>query len=183
LNPFGDFWRVRGVRIGGTRSGIFLSVLPADLDRLRALVRDRNAAQKHVWRAWIALLSAEGAATNAIVHETGKSKTRVWRWQERSTAEDFEGLLGDKTRPSGIKKLDPAFAQRVVALTMEPPLAEASHWTGAAMADAVGASAGSSVQRIWRANGPSAPSRVLVDGWREEQVDEVEQGLRGTGDA
>jgi hypothetical protein len=49
------------------------------------------------------------------------------------------------------RKLDPAFAQRVVALTMEPP-AEATHWTGAAMADAVGVSV-SSVQRIWRAHG------------------------------
>ena len=85
------------------RRGISLSVLPADLDRLRALVRDRSAPQKHVWRAWIVLLSAEGAATNAIVHETGKSKTCVWRWQERFAAEGFEGLLRDKTRPSRIR--------------------------------------------------------------------------------
>ena len=35
---------------------------------------------------------------------------------------------------------------------MEPPLAEATHWTGAAMADAAGVSV-SSVQRIWRAHG------------------------------
>jgi transposase len=59
------------------RSGVTLSVLPADLDRLRALVRDRNAPQKHVWRAWIVLLNGEGAGTNAIVHGTGKSKTCV----------------------------------------------------------------------------------------------------------
>jgi hypothetical protein len=35
---------------------------------------------------------------------------------------------------------------------MEPPLAEATHWTGAAMARAAGVSV-SSVQRIWRAHG------------------------------
>jgi hypothetical protein len=35
---------------------------------------------------------------------------------------------------------------------MEPPLAEATHWTGAAMARASGVSV-SSVQRIWRAHG------------------------------
>ena len=40
---------------------------------------------------------------NAIVHETGKSKTCVWRWQERFAAEGFEGLLRDKTRPSRIR--------------------------------------------------------------------------------
>jgi Winged helix-turn helix len=85
------------------RRGISLSVLPADLDRLRAFVRDRSAPQKHVWRAWIVLLSAEGVATNTIVHETGKSKTCVWRWQERFAAEGFEGLLRDKARPSRIR--------------------------------------------------------------------------------
>jgi transposase len=115
------------------------------------LVRDRNAPQKHIWRTWI-VLSGEGAGTNAIVHETGKSKTCVWRWQERFAAEGFEGLLRDKTRPSRIPKLDTAVAERVVALTMEPPLAEATHWTGVAMADAAGVSV-SSVQRIWRAHG------------------------------
>ena len=47
------------------RSGISLSVASADLDRLRALVRDRNTPQKHVWRAQIVLLSAAGVGTNA----------------------------------------------------------------------------------------------------------------------
>jgi hypothetical protein len=62
------------------RTGISLSVTSADLDRLRAVINDRNAPQKHVWRAQIVLLSAEGLRTNAIVRETGKSKTCVWRW-------------------------------------------------------------------------------------------------------
>ena len=38
----------------------------SDMDRLRAPVKDRNAPQKHVWRAKIVLLSAEGLGTNAI---------------------------------------------------------------------------------------------------------------------
>ena len=53
-----------------------------DLDRLRALVKDRNAPEKHVWRAQIVLLSAEGVGANAIIRETG-TKSGVWRWQER----------------------------------------------------------------------------------------------------
>src|SRR6202521_2952023 len=134
------------------RPGISISVTPADLVRLRALVKDRNAPQKHVWRAQIVMLSAEGAGTNAIMRETGKSKTCVWRWQERFAAEGVDGLLRDKTRPSRIPKLDPAVADRVVTLTMEPPVAEATHWTGAAMAEAAGVSV-SSVQRIWRSHG------------------------------
>ena len=122
------------------RAGVTLSVSSADLDRLRALVSDRNAPQKHVWRARIVLLTAEGVDTS------------VWRWQERFADEGFEGLLRDKTRPSRIPKLDPAIAERVVTLTMEPPGAEATHWTGAAMAEAAGVSV-SSVQRIWRSHG------------------------------
>jgi transposase len=117
------------------RTDVSISVTRADLDRLHALVKDRNAAQKHVWRAQIVLLSAEGLGTNAIMRETGKSKTCVWRWQERFAAEGVEGLLHDKTRPSRVPKLDPAIAERVVALTMEEPPQEATHWTGAAMAE------------------------------------------------
>ena len=90
--------------------------------------------------------------TNAIMRETSKSRTCGWRWQERFADEGFEGLLRDKTRPSRIRKLDPAVAERVVTLTMEPPGAEATHWTGAAMAEAAGVSV-SSVQRIWRSHG------------------------------
>jgi transposase len=63
------------------------------------------------------LLSAEGLGTNAIMSRTGKSKTCVWRWQERFAAEGFEGLLRDKTRSSRIPKLDTAIAERIVALT------------------------------------------------------------------
>ena len=103
-------------------------------------------------------MSAEGVGTNAIMRETGKSKTCVWRWQERFAAEGVDGLLRDKTRPSRIPKLDPSVAERVIALTMEAPPGEATHWTGAAMAETVGVSV-SSVQRIWRAHGLQ-PHRV-----------------------
>ena len=140
------------------QSGVSLSVTPADLDRPRALIKDRNAPQKHVWRAQIVLLSAEGVGTNAIMRETGKSKTCVWRWQERFAAEGVDGLLRDKTRRSRIPKLDPSVAGRIVALTMEQPPGETTHWTGAAMAEAAGVSV-SSVQRIWRAHGLQ-PHRV-----------------------
>ena len=88
---------------------------------LLALVRDRNAPQKHVWRAEIVLLSAGGAGTNAIMRQTGKSKTCVWRWQERFATEGFEGLLRDKTRPSRIKPLGDDVAARIVALTLDDP--------------------------------------------------------------
>ena len=65
------------------RAGKSLSVSSADIRRLKAVVQDRNAPQKHVWRAEIVLLTADGVGTNEIMRRTGKSKTCVWRWQER----------------------------------------------------------------------------------------------------
>lgn len=140
------------------RPGIAFTVTAAERRRLETLVADRNAAQKHVWRARIVLLSADGLGTNAIMRRTGKSKTCVWRWQERFAAEGVAGLLRDKTRPSRIAPLGPEVAARVVALTQGEPPGETTHWTAALMAKAVGISA-SSVQRIWRAHGLQ-PHRV-----------------------
>ena len=134
------------------RTGIILAVTRSDRRRLRALIGDRNAAQKHVWRAEIVLLTAEGLGTNEIMSRTGKSKPCVWRWQERFMAEGFEGLLRDKTRPSRIPALGAEVAKRVVALTLTKPPGERTHWTGAMMAKASGISV-SAVQRIWRAHG------------------------------
>ena len=65
------------------RDGIFIHVTSTDRQRLEAIVRDPKSAQKHVWRAWVVLLMANGHSTAAIMAETGKSKTTVWRWQER----------------------------------------------------------------------------------------------------
>ena len=134
------------------RPGRLLSVSSADIRRLETLVQDRNTPQKHVWRAEIVLLTAGGIGTNAIMRRTAKSKTCVWRWQERFIEEGFDGLLRDKTRPSRIKPLGAETAERVVALTLGEPPGETTHWTGVLMAKAAGLSV-SSVQRIWRAHG------------------------------
>ena len=143
---------------GACAPGISITVTPSDRLRLEALVWDRNAPQKQVWRAAIVLLSADGVGTNEIKRRTGKSKTCVWRWQERFAREGFEGLLRDKTRPPRVAPLGAEVAARVVALTQTDPPAEATHWTATMMAKAAGISA-SSVQRIWRAHGLQ-PHRV-----------------------
>ncbi len=45
------------------RIGISVIVSATVRRRLRVLIADRNAAQKHVWRAQIVLLSADGLGT------------------------------------------------------------------------------------------------------------------------
>lgn len=92
-------WRMR---VCDMRPGTCIEVTASDRLRLEAIVDDRNAPQKHVWRAEIVLLTADGLGTSEITRRTGKSKTCVWRWQERFAEEGVEGLLRDKTRPSRI---------------------------------------------------------------------------------
>ena len=65
------------------RTRISITITRSVRGRLEAITRDRNASQKHAWRAAIILSSADGVGTNEIMRRTGKSKTCVWRWQER----------------------------------------------------------------------------------------------------
>src|SRR6266545_2375843 len=134
------------------RKGIVVNVKAADRRQLAAIVANRNSPQKHVWRARIVLLTADGLGTAEIMRQTGKSKSVVWRWQERFMQAGVDGLLRDKTRPSRKPPLDQAVIARVIDLTAGPPPGETTHWTAAAMAKAVGISV-SLVQRIWRAHG------------------------------
>lgn len=97
-------------------------------------------------------MSDDGLGTVAIMAATGKSKTCVWRWQERFIAEGVDGILRDKSRPPGIAPLDPELVDQVVALTLETPRQEASHWNVRAMPKAVGIAA-SSVVKIWHEYG------------------------------
>jgi transposase len=139
------------------RTGISITLNDADRRRLERIAADRNSPQKHVWRARIVLLSADGAGTNAIMAATATAKTTVWRWQERFMEEGVEGLLRDKTRPPGRAPVADDRTKAVVEMTLKPPPHEATHWTARAMAKVVGLAV-STVQRIWKAHG-LAPHR------------------------
>src|SRR5882762_7609263 len=109
------------MRVWRMRTGMSITLKAADRRRLKVLARDRNAPHKHVWRAEIVLLSADGIGTNEIMRRTGKSKTCVWRWQERFMQEGYDGLLRDKTRRSRIPPLGSNITERVVTLTQTAP--------------------------------------------------------------
>jgi transposase len=140
------------------RAGIVVNVTPEDRRRLEAIVSDRSAQQKHVWRAKIILATADGCGTSEIMRRSGKAKPVVWTWQARFMAEGVEGLTRDKTRKPGKKPLPAATVQRVLDLALSPPPGEATHWTGRMLAKASGVSL-RSVQRILEAN-QLAPHRV-----------------------
>lgn len=115
----------------GDRSGIIgitFGVTATDRVRLETIVAGRSSPQKH-----------------------------VWRWQERFMAEGVEGLLRDKSRPPGIAPLYDELVERVVALTLDQPRQEATHWTVRAMAKTVGIAA-SSVVKIRHGRNILAPT-------------------------
>jgi hypothetical protein len=88
--------------------------------------RSRGAACRRVGRRQ----SADGLALAATVCRGG-----------------VDGLLRDKTRKPGKPPIPAETGARVVALTCGAPPGEATHWTGRAMAKAIGISL-RSVQRI-----------------------------------
>jgi transposase len=140
------------------RTGIEVRLGSSDRERLEAVVGSGNSPQKHVWRARIVLLSADGLGTMEIQRRTGKGKPTIWRWQARFMAEGVDGLLHEATRPAGKPPLVPEMIERVVELTLAEPPGETTHWTCRAMARVAGISH-RSVQRIWAAHGLK-PHRV-----------------------
>jgi transposase len=122
-----------------------------DRARLAAIAGDRSRPHKHVLRARIILHSAERLAVQVVARRAGVSRPAVWRWQRRFAELGVDGLLRDKPRRPGKPPLPRETVERVVALTCSEPPGEATHWTGRAMAAAVGIGL-SSVQRIWRAH-------------------------------
>jgi transposase len=140
------------------RSGVEVRLTPGDRERLETVVGDRNSLQKHVWRAEIVLLTADGLGTNEIMRRTGKSKPCVWRWQERFMTDGVDGLLRDKTRPPGKAPISEAVVAEIIEKTLHETPPEATHWTVRDMAKAMGISV-STVQKIWRAHG-LAPHRI-----------------------
>jgi transposase len=104
-----------------------------------------------VVRARIILQSAERLPVQEVARRAGVSRPAVWRWQRRFTEEGLDGLLRDRARVPGKAQLPRETVERVLALTCSEPPGEATHWTGRAMAAAVGIGL-SSVRRIWQAH-------------------------------
>jgi len=130
------------------RSDICLYLGPADRAELQALITNRNTPRKLVWRAEIIVATAEGHGTFEIMRRARTSKPTVWRWQQRYLDEGVAGLKRDKTRPSRVPPLPTATRLQVITKTVQETPPNATHWSRALMAEAMGISP-SSVGRIW----------------------------------
>src|SRR6516162_8776045 len=83
------------------RKGMIVEVSPADRARLQSIIRDRNRPQKHVWRARIIVLTADGKGTTAITRAVGKGKTVVWRCGRSASCK--RGSRGSPATPEGAR--------------------------------------------------------------------------------
>src|ERR1700692_4089208 len=129
-----------------------IQVSPEDRERLVRLVRDRNTAQKIVWRSQIVLFAGEGIGAVEVATRVGKSVLTVRRWRRRYAAKGVDGLLKDATRPPGRKPLTGRKIKQVVNLTLNEKPPDATHWSERTMAARAGI-APSSVHKIWAAHG------------------------------
>ena len=158
------------------RDDICLFLSRSDRARLGCIINDRNTAAKVIWRANIVLARADGHGTNGIMRRAKTSKPTVWRWQERYMDEGVEGLLRDKTRPSRIAPLADDVKLAVLTRTATEEPANATHWSRASMAEAMGISP-SSVGRVWKEAGlkPHLVKRFKVsnDPQFEEKVTDI----------
>src|SRR5690554_2009350 len=82
------------MRVWGMRTGISFILSPTDHARLSALVRDRNAPQKHVWRAEIVL-----SIVRRRQHRRDHAPDRQGRGCRLEPAQDhrFRGVLKSQT--------------------------------------------------------------------------------------
>lgn len=163
---------IRGMR----RDDICLYLGPADRAELQALITNRNTVRKLVWRSEIVLATADGHGTFEIMRRARTSKPTVWRWQGRYLDEGVDGLKRDKTRPSRVPPLPLETKLKVIAKTVQETPPNATHWSRALMAEAMGISP-SSVGRIWAEAGlkPHITKgfKVSNDPMFEEKVTEI----------
>jgi hypothetical protein len=61
------------------RDDICLERGPVNRAQLQALLIDRNTPRKLIWRAKVALSTADGCGTNEIMRRANTPKPTVWR--------------------------------------------------------------------------------------------------------
>ena len=128
-----------------------LDLTPDDRDRLQHLVKDGNTAQKHVRRARIVLLCADGLGTVAVARRLPTSQPTGRLWRERSRATGVAGLLKEARRPPGKTPGPPARVKHVVERTLHSRPPKGPPCSVRTMAKAVGLSH-TPVPRIWQAH-------------------------------
>ena len=129
-----------------------LTISGEDRSALERIARNGNTAQKVALRVRIALMTADGVSTGAIVRQLGTTVPTITRWRARYESDGMAGLLRDRSRPGRKKRIEERTVREVVERTLREKPANATHWSTRTMASAAGLSA-ATVQRIWKEHG------------------------------
>ena len=129
-----------------------LHMSKTDRITLARMARNGNTPQKVVLRARIALMSADGMATGAIMRQLGTSTPTITRWRNRYQTNGITGLLKDRSRPGRKKRIEESRVREVVEKTLQEKPLQATHWSTRSLAAVVGLSP-ATIQRIWKEHG------------------------------
>ena len=119
---------------------------------LERLSRSRSASVRLAERSRIVLLAAEGLNNYEIGARLDIKRQKAGRWRNRFVAQGLQGIEKDAPRGGRIPTISRRKRARIVKMTLEEKPPNATHWSRALMAKAVGVSE-STVGTIWRAHG------------------------------
>ena len=131
-----------------TRPGRANTGRPWSSTAWRAVIRAPSASQQQALRARIVLRAADGMTNTQIAGEVGVSLPTVGLWRRNFAALGLDGLC-DAARSGRPREIDDDDVARVLAITLELPPDETTHWSVRRLAAATGISA-TTVHRIWR---------------------------------
>src|ERR1700730_7651233 len=110
---------------------------PETRTTLEGWVRARKTEQRHVKRARVVLLAADGMASRAVAREVGVMTGIVSIWRKRFAAAGIDGLK-DKPRPGAKRIYTDATDKRILAKLDEPVPKGRARWNGKLVAKALG---------------------------------------------
>ena len=119
---------------------------------LERLSRSRSTSVRLAERSRIVLLAAEGRNNYEIATRLGITRQKAGRWRNRFAERGLAGIEKDAPRSGRIPAISRRKRARIVKKTLEEKPPNATHWSRASMAKAVGVSE-STVGKIWRTHG------------------------------
>ena len=112
-------------------------------------VRGRSIPVRHVQRAQIILMAADGTESQDIAQRMIVSRPTVQLWRQRFLALRVAGLEKDAPRPGRIPRVSAQKISAVVEATLHTKPPQATHWSTRSMAKSQGLSE-ATIRRIWK---------------------------------
>ena len=115
------------MRVWGMRLWISIMLTASDHGRLTVLVADRNTPQKHVWRANIVLLSAEGVGTVEIMRRRARRRPASGVGRNALPARASKACCATRPVRRGCRRSDRCHPDRTTASGTRVPLGRRHH--------------------------------------------------------